>query len=351
MRMNDQTMQQTNEGPQIAAGEAACKLVSSRGLLKSMDVRPHKLRSDGKYVHWKDYQPVLGKEQEQNSLIQVSAETELDAEPYKSLFMLKKSGEALKTVYVTTTALGRFRGTILPNVKQDIVLVTGDSDIPPEDVLAENMTDFIKNPRIKKWFAQNTVYKHEKMVQMPIGLDYHTLSEGNQSWGSQATPEEQEKTLTEVRGEAAKFQKRDSTVFTDKFRFSHKSRVKVWNALEPQANKGLFIFQNKVPRTTMWKEMAKHKFIASPRGRGYDCHRTWEILALGSVPLVTKQEHNQLLKDNGLPFIEMEDEDWKDLQSAKMKAKYAEFEKVENEIPEASKLEYWVSKIRRATFE
>lgn len=32
-----------------------------------------------------------------------------------------------------------------------------------------------------------------------------------------------------------------------------------------------------------------HPFIASPRGNGYQCHRTWESLLLGSIPLVPLQ--------------------------------------------------------------
>ena len=27
-------------------------------------------------------------------------------------------------------------------------------------------------------------------------------------------------------------------------------------------------------------------FVVSPRGHGYDCHRTWEALALGCIPIV-----------------------------------------------------------------
>lgn len=32
--------------------------------------------------------------------------------------------------------------------------------------------------------------------------------------------------------------------------------------------------------------MSGYQFVASPMGNGYDCHRTWEALALGCVPIV-----------------------------------------------------------------
>jgi len=35
--------------------------------------------------------------------------------------------------------------------------------------------------------------------------------------------------------------------------------------------------------------MAEHQFIASPPGVGMDCHRTWEALLLGCVPIVERK--------------------------------------------------------------
>jgi hypothetical protein len=32
--------------------------------------------------------------------------------------------------------------------------------------------------------------------------------------------------------------------------------------------------------------MASHRFVVSPPGNGIDCHRTWESLYLGSIPIV-----------------------------------------------------------------
>lgn len=32
--------------------------------------------------------------------------------------------------------------------------------------------------------------------------------------------------------------------------------------------------------------IANSKFVVSPPGNGMDCHRTWEALALGAIPVV-----------------------------------------------------------------
>ena len=34
------------------------------------------------------------------------------------------------------------------------------------------------------------------------------------------------------------------------------------------------------------QEMVRHRSVISPMGNGLDCHRTWEALYLGVIPLV-----------------------------------------------------------------
>ena len=34
--------------------------------------------------------------------------------------------------------------------------------------------------------------------------------------------------------------------------------------------------------------MSNYEFVASPRGNGIDCHRTWEALLVGSFPIVER---------------------------------------------------------------
>ena len=35
-------------------------------------------------------------------------------------------------------------------------------------------------------------------------------------------------------------------------------------------------------------ELSSYKFALSPEGNGIDCHRTWECLYLGVIPIVKK---------------------------------------------------------------
>ena len=47
------------------------------------------------------------------------------------------------------------------------------------------------------------------------------------------------------------------------------------------------------------------QFVLSPLGAGFDCHRTWEALLLGCIPIVKAAKINDLFE--GLPVITVHD--------------------------------------------
>ena len=60
-----------------------------------------------------------------------------------------------------------------------------------------------------------------------------------------------------------------------------------------------------LPYPAYLAEMAGHHFCLSPPGNGLDCHRTWECLYLGVVPVVRRGDGDALL--SGLPVIACDD--------------------------------------------
>lgn len=46
--------------------------------------------------------------------------------------------------------------------------------------------------------------------------------------------------------------------------------------------------ESNVPFQEYIYNMSQHKFVLSPYGNGIDCHRTWEALYLGVIPIVNK---------------------------------------------------------------
>jgi len=49
--------------------------------------------------------------------------------------------------------------------------------------------------------------------------------------------------------------------------------------------------------------LSKHKFVASPEGNGIDCHRTWEAIYLGVIPIVKRTVLSEYFYDLGLPIL------------------------------------------------
>jgi len=104
-----------------------------------------------------------------------------------------KNGES---IYIHTTALSNFVKNYLPKIKHSFVLLTGDTDKTiPDDYINETNT-ILEHPLLLHWYAQNSKIVKNKLTQLPIGLDFHTLN-SNQSfwWGPQQSVEDQEKDI------------------------------------------------------------------------------------------------------------------------------------------------------------
>ena len=42
-------------------------------------------------------------------------------------------------------------------------------------------------------------------------------------------------------------------------------------------------FWKRIPQEEIWSLYSHYPFVLSTRGNGLDCHRTWELLLLGSI--------------------------------------------------------------------
>ena len=96
-----------------------------------------------------------------------------------------------EVIYVHPTALRNFIINYLPNLKLGFVLVSGDSDTTvPQDIRNE-ANYLLGHPLLICWYSQNCTEPSEKLHQLPIGLDFHTLERGSYSWGPQQSINEQ----------------------------------------------------------------------------------------------------------------------------------------------------------------
>lgn len=218
------------------------------------------------------------------------------------------------TIYVCTRALRNFIQILLNKIEFRFILVTGDCD---DNCYTDVLTDlefnlFINNPKVIHWFSQNCISTHDKLTKIPIGLDYHTISSNKlPSWGPQMTPLEQEEDLIQLRKIMKPFYERQLTTAYSNFHFQVNTKYGYdrIDAIQSIAKELVYYEPEHTTRTNSWKTQIQHVFVVSPHGGGYDCHRTWEALLLGCIPIVKTSPIDSLFDD--LPVLIVKE--WRDV--------------------------------------
>ena len=251
-------------------------------------------------------------------------------------------------VYITTQSLLK-----LPNFpNQPFVLLTGDSDNSVNfNNFYNGINQILTNPFLKKWYVQNWALPlHPKVRILPIGLDYHSLSKRDNpimslsytinppkklGWGDLAMPLEQEKSLEKIQ----KPLKRQMLCYVN-FGEMVKDRS---DALKEIPSHLIYENKNSILRKDFWSEMSKFYFVISPHGYGLDCHRTWEALVLGCIPIVKKSwlSVGKLYED--LPVLIVDN--WSDITLELLEKTKNEL--FTNKIPVKMYIEYWKNLIMK----
>lgn len=184
-----------------------------------------------------------------------------------------------------------FIGYLFENLKvsdKKYVIVTHHSDYS----IDYNVFS-LKPKNVKKWFAINATHKDESLVCIPLGLKTHK--------GIYM----EEKYMTEwfvPKISELKSNKKDNIVYCN-WGQTNQYRNTIINKLN--SNSIDYVLENNIPFNEYVTNMSKCKFVISPPGNGIDCHRTWESLYIGCIPIVIKNQ----IYDNwkGLPILQVDD--------------------------------------------
>ena len=247
------------------------------------------------------------------------------------------------TVYVCSNAINDFINNF-HKIDKRIILITGDCDESvPDDIFKNNdeFINFIESDKIIHWFSQNCVGNHPKLSGIPIGLDYHTLSKGNHEWGEMISPIDQELQLVEIKKDSLPFYERQIKCYSN-FHFLTSTRYGFdrIQAIYKIPKELVFYEPDKIKRYNSWKNQSNYAFVISPHGNGLDCHRTWEALCLGCIPIVKKSPIDYLYED--LPVLIVDE--WIDIDEELLKKTIEDF-KNRTFNYEKLNLEYWLKKI------
>jgi len=248
-------------------------------------------------------------------------------------------------VYIHNDFIPYFVSYILPTLNAPIVLVTGGGDQTIwQDFFMdeESFCHFVEHPCLLHWFAQNAVLSHPKLTTMPIGLALHSINHKDGSTVDISTPSRLMDIMLEIRAAAKPWSKRICCAYAN-FQFLTNTRY-AWDrhdAMKRLSPACVFYEPVKVDRYQCCLRQSEYAFVISPFGGGYDCHRTWEALVLGCIPIVHSSGLNSLWED--LPVLVIDD--WSDVSTELLQRTLQEFAGRSFRYEKLT-LAYWVDQFR-----
>jgi hypothetical protein len=171
--------------------------------------------------------------------------------------------------------------------KQKYNLITHHSDYPIDESRWN-----IKPHCIKKWFAINPTIKHPDLIPIPLGLKTHKSAYLEPvymtSWFAENFKRLQNNN-------------KSNNVYCN-WNITNINRKGIIDNLKN--NNVSYIHDSNIPFNEYIERMSQNKFVLSPPGNGIDCHRTWEALYVGCIPIVIK---NYIYENWNLPILQVND--------------------------------------------
>jgi hypothetical protein len=194
-------------------------------------------------------------------------------------------------IFVSSSRIKQYFSEVHPKIKFPYVLMThnGDTNINHE------LTEKIDN-KILHWFAQNALTQNRKVTPIPIGLENLSL---NQNGNVNNFDKLRAKKVNKIPRILYGFNIETNPI---ERRRAHDCLKKSQVSDEIEEPLSPLQYLNK---------LNNYKFIASPPGNGEDCHRTWEALYLGVIPIVKKTNLTTYFKSIGIPLLLIDD--WNDV--------------------------------------
>lgn len=202
-------------------------------------------------------------------------------------------------VFVKGDKQGDFFARIHPRIQYRYILVVHNSD---EDCPGQ-FVHYLDDEKIVKWFGQNpTIMHHEKFVPIPIGI-------GNRYVGDHGNVDHyKDFWLKDTR-------KQYLLGYNFEPGSNRTERGPVWELFSRCGYAENLLVR---PHVRYLLKMSQAQFILSPRGNGLDCHRTWEALIVGTVPVLRSSMMDELLE--GLPALIVDD--WSEINPTLLQQAY-----------------------------
>jgi hypothetical protein len=174
--------------------------------------------------------------------------------------------------------LDNFYKKIVKYINNKFILIThyGDKE-------AGLHNEILNHPLLVKWYGQNMYIISDKTIGIPIGLENKHWKRTNIDTIKQHSTNSKEKLLY--------------------LNFSLRTNLNRKKIMKKMLNMG-FEENAKLDWNDYIEDLSRHKFCISPKGNGVDCHRTWECLYLGVIPIVEKSIPMSYFNDLPILFVD-----------------------------------------------
>jgi hypothetical protein len=189
-----------------------------------------------------------------------------------------------KYIFLYTDWLDIFITKVLPRINYPFNLITHNSDAP----ITNKHFVILNNKHLIKWHGMNCHIIHKKLQPIPIGI-------ANEKW-----PHGNKKVLLDIINtpiEKTKLVYSNFNISTNALK-----RTEIYNTIKEK----LFIDFDTVvhPYQEYLTKLKSYKYTISPPGNSVDCHRIWESIYLGVIPIVEKHIALESWYDLPILFID-----------------------------------------------
>lgn len=211
----------------------------------------------------------------------------------------------------------------------------------PYILISADVGDWVPNPAIQRllyepklaaWFCRNMVFSnHPKLFQIPMGSDYSLFGFSTTQVGI-------------LLNTMAKHLDKEHLLYMNHYPRKLGDRIQLVEMFE-NASYCFTRMQSHqtfvdTPFVQYIEELASSKFVLSPIGYELDCVRTWEALALGTIPIVEHTFIDPLLED--LPVLIVDD--WNEITQVFLES---HLEELKTRSREKAFFPFWEEKIRK----
>jgi len=274
-------------------------------------------------------------------------------------FEQSKNEQGISYVCLTgyDNVLYHFFTNFINQYSNKVVVVIIESDI------IALKKEWLEHPNLEHCYTWNKPFHHPKVSALPIGLNFNRQYSIITKWLEEYTQKKKKKKKKKKKN----VQEHNKLLCMNCSLQTNRSRVMLINKAKQEwthfcdllpfvPNSSSHYIKSEVDGQILvnvtnpkcYDQWKRYKFVLSPQGTGLDCHRTWEALLVGCIPIVLSSNLDELYKD--LPIVVVQS--WNDINKNMLEKEYVRIARhKKNNVynMDSLTLEYWQNKIESHT--